>query len=308
MYTRRNLPRLLRNVWKKIDFDAIPDIKENFKKNIHQIKEIFKKRIVDNTIQLDCTENHRISLAIANYLDEILNSNLYAADYIDMLNSVRTKDNYLFSHSCAVAFYSMAIVKKLKKLKEDFEENNFGRWVPIKTIKNSGGYEPLQVSNQLLKYIDHQKNIIMVKFQLAVKNLLFEDIHDIIYDYNKINFEKKYPSMKINFDDNNRRQITMAALNSDIGKVCIPNSILNKPEKLKVDEINLMQKHPAYSVAKLQEIGVDNPNMFAYILGHHRLDEEMGYPPTKVAPPYEITHHCNCRHIRCDDCPKILRE
>ncbi|MFC1670834.1 HD domain-containing phosphohydrolase [Spirochaetota bacterium] len=271
----------------KIGFEAIPEVKDNLKKNVHQIKEIFKKNLIGNEIKLDCKENAKISHSIASYLDEILNSNLYAADYIDMINEVRSKENYLFAHSCSVAFYALAIVKKLKFLKEDSENKNFGRWVPKKTKKNPHIGEPLPMSNQLLRYIDHQKNIVIVKFNDEIREILFDDIHNLIYNYTKIDYTKKYPSLRCNFDDESRRTIAMAGLNSDIGKVCIPNSILNKPEKLSLYETNLIQKHPAYSVAKLKEVGIDNPNMFAYILGHHRIDFEMGYPPIKKMPPYE---------------------
>ena len=118
---------------------------------------------------------------VNQYLDEILNSNLYAADYIDMINEVRSKENYLFSHSCAVAFYALAIAKKLKFLKEDSENKNFGRWVPIKTKKNRMVGGPLPMSNQLLRYIDHQKNIIIVKFSDEIREILFDDVHDLIH-------------------------------------------------------------------------------------------------------------------------------
>jgi HD-GYP domain-containing protein (c-di-GMP phosphodiesterase class II) len=262
-------------------------IKLALRTNIHQIKEIFKKIIVNNVVFLDSKNNAKISRYIANSLDNIMESNLYASEYIDMITAIRNRDNYLtFSHSCAVAFYTAGIAKKLKMLKEDlYTEKNLGRWVPIKTEKHEKGTVPIDFSNQLLKYIDNQKNSIHLKYKSPIKEMLYENLHNLMHDYTEIDRGKKYPSLTIDFDTLNRHILTMAALNHDIGKLCISNSILNKPDKLTHEEFMLMAKHPAFSVRKLQEVEVNIPDMFSYIMGHHRLSPERGYPPLKQVPP-----------------------
>ncbi len=262
-------------------------IKLALRTNIYQIKEIFKKIIVNNVVFLDSKNNAKISRYIANYLDNILESNLYASEYIDMITAIRNRDNYItFSHSCAVAFYTLAIAKKLKLLKEDlFLENNLGRWLPVKTETYDKGTTPILFSNQMLKYIDNQKNSILLKYTSPVREVLFENIHNLMHRYTEIDTKKKYPSLTIDFDILNRHILAMAALNHDIGKLCIPNSILNKPGKLTHEEFKIMAKHPTFSVNKLEEVGVNIPNMFAYILAHHRLSSERGYPPMKHVPP-----------------------
>jgi len=272
-----------------IDFEPLPDVKMNLRRNVYQMKEIFQKQLEGNVTKLASSNNQKFSNSIAQYLDTILDRNLYASDYMDMVNSVRTPENYLtFSHSCSVAFYALSITKKLQILKEDlFDSYDPGKWLPMKTAKHLTETEPLLLSNRLLRYIDHQKEIINIKYSDAVRNVLFEKIHDLMYEYASIDTHKKYPSMQISFDDANRRLIAVAALNHDIGKICIPNSILNKAGRLSREEARTMERHPALSVSKLQELGIENKKLFAYILGHHRLSPERGYPPLRKMPPVE---------------------
>ena len=47
----------------------------------------------------------------------------------------------------------------------------------------------------------------------------------------------------INLDDIQRSQIEIAALLHDIGKIGVPDHILNKPSRLDVDEVALMERH-----------------------------------------------------------------
>jgi hypothetical protein len=205
-----------------------------------------------------------------------------------MIRAIRNADNYLtFSHASAVAFYSIAIAKKLKMLRDDNLNGNLGRWKPIKTHKNPKIGSSMPFSNQMLRYIDSQVNSINLKYDPEIRKVLLEDLFDLMHEYSKINFKTEYPSLSVNYDDNTRRLIGMAGLNIDIGKICIPNSVLNKKDKLSDDEWDLMKKHPVMSVSKLKEVDVDNPKMFAYIIGHHLLDQENSYPKVKGSPPVE---------------------
>lgn len=271
----------------RIGFEPLQDVKMNLRRNVYNMKEIFQKEIIGGTAKLASKNNYKLSNSIAQYLDTILDKNLYASDYMDMINAVRNPENYLsFSHSCSVAFYSLSIIKKLKILKEDFFNGyDMGKWIPMKTAKHPDSTEVLLLPNNLLRYIDHQKNIIRIKYSEAVRSVLYEKLHDIMYEYAALDRTKKYPSMQISFDEENRRLITIAALNHDIGKICIPNEVLNKNKKLSLEEARLMERHPALSVAKLKELGIDNQALFAYILGHHRLSPERGYPPFEKCPP-----------------------
>ncbi|OHD66045.1 MAG: hypothetical protein A2176_09805 [Spirochaetes bacterium RBG_13_51_14] len=273
-----------------LEFEPIPKIKTALRTNIHSMKEIFRKKIVNNMIFLVSVDNERITRQIAEYLYHILDTNLFASDYLDMVTAIRTKNNYVtFSHALSVAFYTMAIAKKLKMLKDDFlVSENLGRWLPVKTQHHSRLSGPVPFSNQLLKYIDRQTYTIMIKYDSEVKEVLLERLHDLMHEYAKIDPKKNnYPSLTPGYDENMLNLLTMAAINSDIGKLCVPNRILNKKGPLSSAEWNLMKQHPAFSVSKLKEVNVNLPKMFAHIIGHHILDEATGYPKAKGSVPPE---------------------
>jgi len=71
--------------------------------------------------------------------------------------------------------------------------------------------------------------------------------------------------------------IEIAALLHDIGKVGIPDAILNKPAKLTSEEYELMKKHPEYGWAVLRQIpGMKTASLI--ILHHHESFDGKGYP------------------------------
>ncbi len=261
--------------------------KEALRNDLKRTKSIFEKKMIQNVAKLHTTENERISREIAASLDGVLDVQGHSGDYIDMVNALRTKDNYLtFSHSCSVAFYSLAIAKKLKMLQDDFfVHKQLGRWRPIKTARfpEAGGAKPFSV--QLLRYLDLQEMSIRVKYKPPVSDSLIEQLHDTCHEYARIDWQSTiFPSMRINFCPANLQLITMAALNHDIGKVSVPPRILNKPTKLSPKEFEVMKLHPAIGVKRLKEIGVNQPRLFAYILGHHILSDNRGYPNIKKRP------------------------
>jgi HD-GYP domain-containing protein (c-di-GMP phosphodiesterase class II) len=82
---------------------------------------------------------------------------------------------------------------------------------------------------------------------------------------------------ELGLDESQLGDIEIAALLHDIGKVGIPDAILNKPGKLAEDEYALMKKHPEYGWAVLRQI----PGMKAaslIILHHHESFDGKGYP------------------------------
>ncbi|MGB0034354.1 MAG: HD-GYP domain-containing protein [Candidatus Acidiferrales bacterium] len=71
--------------------------------------------------------------------------------------------------------------------------------------------------------------------------------------------------------------LEVAALLHDIGKVGIPDAILNKPAKLTPEEYELMKKHPEYGWAVLRQVpGMERASLL--ILHHHESFDGRGYP------------------------------
>lgn len=73
------------------------------------------------------------------------------------------------------------------------------------------------------------------------------------------------------------KELKMGAMLHDIGKIGVPDSILNKPGPLAPDEFAIMKKHPEIGAAMIEKIVFLNPAL-PYILYHHERYDGTGYP------------------------------
>jgi HD-GYP domain-containing protein (c-di-GMP phosphodiesterase class II) len=73
------------------------------------------------------------------------------------------------------------------------------------------------------------------------------------------------------------RQIEIAAVLHDLGKIGIPDEILKKPGKLTPEEQLVMRKHPEYGWAVMKNIPGCQPASLL-ILHHHEMWDGRGYP------------------------------
>ncbi len=74
------------------------------------------------------------------------------------------------------------------------------------------------------------------------------------------------------------RQIGLAGMMHDIGKVAMPLDVLNKPGKLTDEEFTLMKSHPERGHAMLKEGGGVGPVVLDVCLHHHEKMDGSGYP------------------------------
>ena len=82
---------------------------------------------------------------------------------------------------------------------------------------------------------------------------------------------------ELGLDEAALRNLEVAALLHDIGKVGIPDAILKKPGQLDPDECALMKKHPEYGWAVLRMLpGFEHAALD--ILHHHERFDGAGYP------------------------------
>jgi HD-GYP domain-containing protein (c-di-GMP phosphodiesterase class II) len=89
-------------------------------------------------------------------------------------------------------------------------------------------------------------------------------------------------AQELNLGDRALRDVEIAALLHDIGKIGVPDSILNKPGRLTHEEYELMKKHPEYGWAVLRLFpGFEQVSLF--ILHHHESYDGSGYPAGLVA-------------------------
>ncbi|MFB3812667.1 MAG: HD-GYP domain-containing protein [Terriglobales bacterium] len=82
---------------------------------------------------------------------------------------------------------------------------------------------------------------------------------------------------QLGMDDDELRDLELAALVHDIGKVGIPDAILRKPGRLTDEDRMLMNKHPEYGWAILRVIpGFERTSLLT--LHHHEQFDGCGYP------------------------------
>jgi len=265
-----------------VPFEPFPEVKAGLKKNLHQFKEIFRRHVAGRRILLASKQNRAYSESIVRFLDDLTDKPLHAADYIEIVQHARAPENYTsFAHAAAVAFYALSIAKKLRMLKQDFiDRPSVGRWIPIKTRRHPKAVGTLPFSPQLAKYFDGQKATLQVKYREAEREPLLESAHDLMHDYAAIDFGRPWPSMRCDWGDGSRMVLGMAALNSDIGKLCLPNEVLNTPGALDPTERAMARIHPLLGLFLLKEVEFNIPRALAYVLGHHGLGEN-GYPRLK---------------------------
>src|SRR5579863_7289080 len=82
---------------------------------------------------------------------------------------------------------------------------------------------------------------------------------------------------ELGLDQESLADIEVAALLHDIGKVGIPDAVLNKPSRLTPEEYELMKKHPEYGWIVLRQVpGFERVSLL--ILHHHERFDGKGYP------------------------------
>lgn len=81
----------------------------------------------------------------------------------------------------------------------------------------------------------------------------------------------------LGLDEDCLRDLEVAAILHDIGKIGTPDSILKKPSKLTDEERAVIQKHPEYGWAVLRVVpGFERVSLF--VLHHHEAYDGTGYP------------------------------
>lgn len=81
----------------------------------------------------------------------------------------------------------------------------------------------------------------------------------------------------LNLDERLRMQLSLAAKLHDIGKVGVPDVILNKPGALTEEEFDVVKQHPVIGERILAPI-IRSLNILATIRSHHERIDGRGYP------------------------------
>ena len=102
------------------------------------------------------------------------------------------------------------------------------------------------------------------------------------YDKEKVHTERvseycQEIARAMNFSEQRVKEIKLAGLLHDIGKIMVPPELFNRKEKLTLEEFDIIKRHPEISYQMLK--GVDEYMPFAEeILYHHERWDGSGYP------------------------------
>jgi len=82
---------------------------------------------------------------------------------------------------------------------------------------------------------------------------------------------------KMNFSEKELGDLELAALLHDVGKIAVPENILNKPGKLTDQEFALIKEHPARGESILRPV-IELKNIAHVVRAHHEHYDGNGYP------------------------------
>ena len=107
----------------------------------------------------------------------------------------------------------------------------------------------------------------------------------------------------LGLDARDRRNLEFAALLHDIGKIRVPDEIINKPGKLTDEEFALIKRHPSTGRRCSSASAACSPRSGVIVRHHHERWDGGGYPDgiAGEAIPLRGAHHLRLRRLQRDD-------
>jgi HD-GYP domain-containing protein (c-di-GMP phosphodiesterase class II) len=138
-------------------------------------------------------------------------------------------------------------------------------------------FQPVSSSDFRIKQVEEQLVALRTSLICAFNQLL--DLKDLNTGVHSTRLAEwaLHVGGELGLSESDQADLEVAALLHDIGKVGIPDAILNKPGKLSPEEYALMKKHPEYGWAVLRQVpGMERASLL--ILHHHESFDGAGYP------------------------------
>ena len=206
----------------------------------------------------------------------------------DMQNKVcefvRNQENVSFSSRIVKAFFKVTEDKMFwMNLENGFISIALEKRIPKHSLELS--FEEIHgITNVLSKIIDSKSSYTQRHSQgLSEKAAIMADFY---------NLEKE-----------EKMKLIIAADLHDIGKLAVPNDVLDKPDKLSDEEFKIIMKHPEYTRLALQEIkGFEDITEWAS--NHHEKLNGKGYPRGMTEKELDF----NSRLMTCLDIYQALTE
>jgi len=192
-------------------------------------------------------------------------------------------------------------IKTIKNERQIFKVGGKPKYLPSKssqyikaTIKKETQQEALNAVNNVMMDIRVGKNINseeikkaiggilndMLNSKDAVINLLdIKDYDDYTYTHCiNVSTISLMIGRKLNLTKEQLFQLGEGALLHDLGKIKIPENVLNKPSKLSENEFEIMKKHPLYTYEILKDKKEVSEISKFIAMQHHEKFDGTGYP------------------------------
>ena len=146
------------------------------------------------------------------------------------------------------------------------------KFIPLKILFDEAA---IAIENGIL-YEKNQQMFLKTLQSLAMTI----DAKDSYTHYHSTNVSKysKIIAKRLNLPDEAIRKISFGSLLHDIGKIGIPESILNKPTSLNDKEFEIIKQHPVIGKTILNPMKDQFPEVIDMIYYHHERFDGKGYP------------------------------
>ncbi|MDO5156446.1 MAG: response regulator [Eubacteriales bacterium] len=178
---------------------------------------------------------------------------------------------------------------------DDFIRKPFVSSIVLKRVKRS--IESAKLRNSLEHQVEHQTRKVDEK-RKELDTLSFEIIQTLaatidtkdMYTKGHSSRVAEYSVMlakRLGWDENRVENLRMMALLHDVGKISIPDRVLNKPGRLEDDEFEIIKSHTVYGYSILQ--GISRLDKISKVARHHheRYDGK-GYPDQLAGEEIEL--------------------
>jgi putative nucleotidyltransferase with HDIG domain len=139
----------------------------------------------------------------------------------------------------------------------------------------------LALANRNLKMrtsdlVDQQKSLFLSTVKSLVSAIDAKDEYTRHHSTRVTEFTLKIAA-KMGFSEKELGDLELAGLLHDVGKIAVPESILNKPGKLTNEEFTLIKEHPARGQSILSPV-VELKEIARIVRAHHERYDGTGYP------------------------------
>jgi putative two-component system response regulator len=139
----------------------------------------------------------------------------------------------------------------------------------------------LALANRNLKMrtsdlVDQQRSLFLSTVKSLVSAIDAKDEYTRHHSTRVTEFTLKIAA-KMNFSEKELGDLELASLLHDVGKIAVPENILNKPGKLTDQEFALIKEHPARGESILRPV-IELKNIAPVVRAHHEHYDGTGYP------------------------------